>query len=177
MNTVLLYNNHAQYKQTNRFKSIECETNPNESVRSASPQPCRGRARPWAVALSAIHGCTNPESWPTVWIDKRSVDISFKLPIIDQRWRQSVAIAVGAGVIKQNANSTRTSSEVWFEVTSQIRHRLTQWVIYWHSRGNTLAKTFQSTRCFTSSCSLKVHKTFARITVNKLPRLPTPSVS
>ena len=45
------------------------------------------------------------------------------------------------------------------------------------SRENTLAKTFQSTRCFTSSCSFKVHKTFPRITVNKLPRLPPASIS
>ena len=41
------------------------------------------------------------------------------------------------------------------------------------SRENTLAKT----RCFTSSCSFKVHKTFPRITVNKLPRLPPASIS
>ena len=45
------------------------------------------------------------------------------------------------------------------------------------SRENTLAKTFQSTRCFTSPCSFKVHKTFPRITVNKLPRLPPASIS
>ena len=45
------------------------------------------------------------------------------------------------------------------------------------SRENTLAKTFQSPRCFTSSCSFKVHKTFPRITVNKLPRLPPASIS
>ena len=133
-------------KQTNRFKSIECETNPNESVRSASPRPCRGRARPWAVALSAIHGCTNPETWPTVWIDKRSVDISFKLPIIDQRWRQRVAIVVGTGVIKQNANSTRTSSEVWSDKSdSTSTHSLSESVtdtvegIRWRKHSKVLA--------------------------------------
>ena len=30
---------------------------------------------------------------------------------------------------------------------------------------------------FTNSCSFKVHKTFPRITVNKLPRLPPASIS
>ncbi len=156
-------------KQTNWFKSIECETNPNESVRSVSQRPCRRRARPWRGTVSHPR-CTNPEAWPTVWIDKRSVDISLKLPIIDQRWRQSIAIVVlvGTGVIEQNANSTRTSSEVWSDKST---HSVTD------SRENTLAKTFQITRCFTSSCSFKVHKTFARMTVNKLPRLPTASVS
>ena len=56
-----------------------------------------------------------------------------------------------------------------FEVTT----RLTQQVTGTGSRENTLAKT----RCFTSSCSFKVHKTFPRITVNKLPRLPPASIS
>ena len=45
------------------------------------------------------------------------------------------------------------------------------------SRENTLAKTFQSTPWFTNSSSFKVHKTFPRITVNKLPRLPPASIS
>ena len=80
-----------------QFKSInECGTNPNES-----PRPCRGGARPWAVALGP------------------------KL-----------------------------------EVTSQ----LTQSREY-------AGETFHSTRCF------KVHKTFPRITVNKLPQLPPASIS
>ena len=52
-----------------------------------------------------------------------------------------------------------------------------QWQWQWHCRENTLAKTFQSTRCFTSSCSFKVHNTFPRITVNKLPWLPPALIS
>ena len=61
-----------------------------------------------------------------------------------------------------------------FEVTTRVS---THSVTGSGSRENTLAKTFQSTRCFTSSCSFKVHKTFPRITVNKLPRLPPASIS
>ena len=63
-----------------------------------------------------------------------------------------------------------------FEVTTQVStHPVTGTGS--GSRENMLTKTFQSTRCFTSSCSFKVHKTFPRITVNKLPRLPPASIS
>ena len=126
-------------KQTNRFKSTECETNPNESVRSVSPRPSRRRARPWRGTVShpRLH---KPGAWPTVWIDKRSVDISFKLPIIDQRWRQSVAIVVGTGVIEQNANSTRTSSEVWSDKSdSTSTQSPTVEIIRWRKHSKVLA--------------------------------------
>ena len=55
--------------------------------------------------------------------------------------------------------------------------RSLKWQVNSLSRENTLAKTFQSTPWFTNSCSFKVHKTFPRITVNKLPRLPPASIS
>ena len=88
-----------------QFKSInECGTNPNES-----PRPCRGGARPWAMALGP------------------------KLEL---------------------------------EVTSQ----LTQSREY---AGENIPKY----SLIHNSCSFKVHKTFPRITVNKLPRLPPASIS
>ena len=63
-------------------------------------------------------------------------------------------------------------SEVWSNNSSL--DSLSHW--QWQSR-EYAGENIPSTRCFTSSCSFKVHKTFPRITVNKLPRLPPASIS